>query len=770
MPSHTTQRTFFKDLQQLYRTIETSTDGQAAIAGSDEMSVRVLLRPKSGCNAHAEFILDIKCTSSYPRDPPEVTFGSPIFHPNIDSATGSVCLNFFSEWESCYSLLDAVKAVLYLIEHPNFGSANNSFGWLENPEQLPSKTARLLAGLPVKGYRFAPNNAWCEWARANGCLPTREEEVDEPEEFEAEVKERAVTMEDKVSEVGPENNLKTIASAEDAALDDEESSVNVCDEISIATSDTVPSFAKIRHSIDVQDDSQIWNRYEPKYIPCDIAFQRVLIWEPGNYKNSHKNSVFYFAEILGGYHHRNEMGLLYRTLFTGNVLKENQIHSDSRQTSGTCPWFPFFTNPCPSFCSYSPYSSFLELDKLFETDKPTDNTLTSDFCMWSARDGQGINDLFGRIFFEGERHGGNFICFLDADGDSDGESEGIGRLFDEGSSDHEDVTIEFEKPPDDTDKPKIEAHSELSNNEADQVSESEFSPMGDENSYSNEPAGRRARSPSPASSVTYWENWQSSPSLRNCTHCGYEFNAMKGLVNLDLSPQWKWIFRQTRWPIRFAPQQNVDLSMTGIPIPPWRVSVGRLLSDVCRFCAKNREMRNLVLLDPMALSPLSPLLNLMRHCVEPRPCLSGILWMTPMDALSPSYHVPIPITTRQRETEGDGRGRDNDAYPSDAHLRFLTITAFLTNWVAWLSRVEAYMVLGTSRFCPALITAPIAAYVLQPLSLGCGQAPLLDLWPLWLLRRLFNLWLRLPQLRFIPFLHSHNNLQFLFPFSELDEI
>ncbi|KAL5970418.1 Ubiquitin-conjugating enzyme E2 PEX4, partial [Taenia solium] len=344
----TTQRTFFKDLQQLCRTIEASTDGQAAIAGSEEMSVRVLLRPKSGCNAHAEFTLNIKCTSYYPRDPPEVTFGSPIFHSNIDTATESICLSFFSD---CYSLLDVVKAVLYLIEHPRFASVNNSLGMLENPRQSPSKTVRLLAGLLVKEYRFAPNTAWCEWARVNGCLPTREEEEDETEEFGAEVKERTVAMEDKLSEYGPANNLTTVISAEDAALDDEESSLDVCDEISIATSDTVPSFAKIRHSIDVQDVSQIWNLHELKYIPCDIAFQRVLIWEPDSCDNPYKNSVFYFAGILGGYHHRNEMGLLYRTLFAGNVLKENQIHSDSRQTSGTCPWFPSFTNPYPSFCS-----------------------------------------------------------------------------------------------------------------------------------------------------------------------------------------------------------------------------------------------------------------------------------------------------------------------------------------------------------------------------------------------------------------------------------
>ncbi|EUB54603.1 hypothetical protein EGR_10541 [Echinococcus granulosus] len=104
MSCSTTRRTFFKDIQQLYETIGASTDGQATILGTGEMSVRVSLRPKSGCNAHAEFILSIKCTSSYPRNCPDVTFSSPIFHPNIDSQSGSVCLSLLSEWQSKASL------------------------------------------------------------------------------------------------------------------------------------------------------------------------------------------------------------------------------------------------------------------------------------------------------------------------------------------------------------------------------------------------------------------------------------------------------------------------------------------------------------------------------------------------------------------------------------------------------------------------------------------------------------------------------------------
>uniref|UniRef100_A0A5K3G5X8 PUB domain-containing protein n=1 Tax=Mesocestoides corti TaxID=53468 RepID=A0A5K3G5X8_MESCO len=80
---------------------------------------------------------------------------------------------------SCYNLLDVVKSLLYLIDNPNFDSANNPFAYLENRDLLAKKTMRVLAGLPVNGVRFAPNRAWCEWAEAHGCLPVGEEEDDD---------------------------------------------------------------------------------------------------------------------------------------------------------------------------------------------------------------------------------------------------------------------------------------------------------------------------------------------------------------------------------------------------------------------------------------------------------------------------------------------------------------------------------------------------------------------------------------------------------------
>ncbi|VUZ40107.1 unnamed protein product, partial [Hymenolepis diminuta] len=51
------QRTFYKDLQQPHRSIETSTDRQASVVGIDETSVRGALHPKAGLTVHAVFYM-----------------------------------------------------------------------------------------------------------------------------------------------------------------------------------------------------------------------------------------------------------------------------------------------------------------------------------------------------------------------------------------------------------------------------------------------------------------------------------------------------------------------------------------------------------------------------------------------------------------------------------------------------------------------------------------------------------------------------------------
>ncbi|VDD78322.1 unnamed protein product, partial [Mesocestoides corti] len=302
MSHSTTQRSFLKDIQQLYRTIETSTDGQASILSVNEMSVMVSLHPKSGYNAHAAFIVKIKCPVSYPRSCPEVTFTSPIFHPNIDNGSGVICLNLLSEWLSCYNLLDVVKSLLYLINNPNFDSANNSFAYLENRDLLAKKTMRVLAGLPVNGKRFAPNRAWCEWAEAHGCLPVGEEEDDDEN-----VEVRAVC-------VGQESNDEDDSVFAYKVRDDDNGEF---DGGAAVFDENVLSFANMRHSVAPENESQDSPAFEREHIDGFFETQRILIWPPSDASNVTKPSVFYLCEPLGDDSYRMEFLDLYNTLFTG---------------------------------------------------------------------------------------------------------------------------------------------------------------------------------------------------------------------------------------------------------------------------------------------------------------------------------------------------------------------------------------------------------------------------------------------------------------------
>uniref|UniRef100_A0A5K3FR85 UBIQUITIN_CONJUGAT_2 domain-containing protein n=1 Tax=Mesocestoides corti TaxID=53468 RepID=A0A5K3FR85_MESCO len=366
--SHSTgRRSFFKDVQQLYRTIDTSTDGQASIVCVNELSVIVSLNPKFGRNAHAAFIVNIDCSSAYPKAGPEVRFNTPVFHPNIYNGNGSVCLSLLNEWHSCYSLLDVVKALIYLIEHPNFESADDEFA--TNEKLYTKMTLRLLAGLRVNGRRFPPNQAWCEWAEANGCLPLDDEE-----------------LEDDSSDVGyavhvevqqePDKRIESLPGVATYAHD-VEADEKTHRRFSDVSSDTVPSFAKIRFSLD--------------------SAQRILIGHPSVNKKNSPPSVFYYSEFLGNPEYRGELGDLYSTLFAGDVLPAMQVHPESRQTSSLCPWYHFYHNSYPS--SWATESVF-DLTNLFTLSEPQRPSLTADFCPWSMLDGRGTLDLFGGLFCE----------------------------------------------------------------------------------------------------------------------------------------------------------------------------------------------------------------------------------------------------------------------------------------------------------------------------------------------------------------------------------
>ncbi|VDK23990.1 unnamed protein product [Taenia asiatica] len=583
MTSPAAQRTFMKDLQQLYKTIDASTDGQASIVGIDEMTVKVSLRPKSGCNAHAEFLVTIECCATYPMTYPKVSFDTPIFHPNIDPSSGTVCISILNEWKSCYSLLDLVKAFLYLIDHPNFDSPINPVDVPENSAQLARNSVRLLAGLPINGHRFPPNPAWVQWARLNSCLPSEEEGESE----EAEVRARKSEEFDQYG--GEEIN----EAANAAALEDEKSTVAPLYASFETISDTVPSFAKIRHFLNPDEETSSWGPYVPNLPSFEVRSQRILIWPPSDGNKSGTFTVFFFTEFLGTSHHRFDLGENYSTLFIGNVLQEWQSHRESRQTSSNCPWYAFVPYSECSYHSHTSCSFSLSLCSMFEDNETPMHDLTADFCPWSAMDGKGVNALFDGLFFEGNQNRGNFTCFLDKDSDSYSESQVFELLFDSCASDYKGDVMNPEELS------KTGSQCGFSNHMEKSPSESEVSLTESQESDTNETDDEREKASSSVSSTTYKEADANYAQITECPDCRCDRWYLSEPIDAGLTPLWKWNLCLTRWPFRFAPQQIVNLSMTGIRIPPWRTSSGRMMSDVCHFCSKNQDISSLVLLDPM---------------------------------------------------------------------------------------------------------------------------------------------------------------------------
>jgi ubiquitin-conjugating enzyme E2 H len=65
--------------------------------------------------------ITITLAPEYPFKSPSVGFVDPIFHPNVDLDSGSICLNALnSEWTPIYKLTDILETLLpQLLTYPN---------------------------------------------------------------------------------------------------------------------------------------------------------------------------------------------------------------------------------------------------------------------------------------------------------------------------------------------------------------------------------------------------------------------------------------------------------------------------------------------------------------------------------------------------------------------------------------------------------------------------------------------------------------------------
>ncbi|CAF3319045.1 unnamed protein product [Rotaria socialis] len=87
----------------------------------DVYFVRGRILPESDIFKEGALRIEMRLTSNYPNEAPEVRFLTPIYHPNI-SADGKFChqlLNNASRWKAGTTLVEVVKTIVKHIDNPD---------------------------------------------------------------------------------------------------------------------------------------------------------------------------------------------------------------------------------------------------------------------------------------------------------------------------------------------------------------------------------------------------------------------------------------------------------------------------------------------------------------------------------------------------------------------------------------------------------------------------------------------------------------------------
>jgi peroxin-4 len=85
-----------------------------------------LANPSSPPTPDGRWLLRITVPPTYPLQPPQIAFATPIVHPNVHLQTGEICLDLLKDaWSPVYSVLECVRAFRVLLATPGLESPFN---------------------------------------------------------------------------------------------------------------------------------------------------------------------------------------------------------------------------------------------------------------------------------------------------------------------------------------------------------------------------------------------------------------------------------------------------------------------------------------------------------------------------------------------------------------------------------------------------------------------------------------------------------------------
>lgn len=106
--------------------------------------------PKGSLYEGGLFKVHIEIPEHYPYKSPSVGFETRIFHPNVDEASGSICLDVLNEtWSPMFDLMNIFEVFLpQLLMYPNPHHPLNGYAanlMINNPTQYQKKVKELVA-------------------------------------------------------------------------------------------------------------------------------------------------------------------------------------------------------------------------------------------------------------------------------------------------------------------------------------------------------------------------------------------------------------------------------------------------------------------------------------------------------------------------------------------------------------------------------------------------------------------------------------------------
>ncbi|KAI5161934.1 ubiquitin-conjugating enzyme E2 A [Nematocida ausubeli] len=120
-----TRRKIMRDMKKL---LEEPLENIIAVPSKENiMDWRaIIFGPEDTPFEDGVFELKMTFTESYPQHPPEISFISEIFHPNI-YPNGELCLDILkNKWNSAYGIGQVLLCIQSLLNDPNTNSPANS--------------------------------------------------------------------------------------------------------------------------------------------------------------------------------------------------------------------------------------------------------------------------------------------------------------------------------------------------------------------------------------------------------------------------------------------------------------------------------------------------------------------------------------------------------------------------------------------------------------------------------------------------------------------